>query len=61
MRIKRNKKSGRWKLTDKQITELILHVGDHAGAQGHARQKLEYLQSCSRCYELMKKLFPDKW
>ena len=51
------------KLSDKDIRNLVLHVGDHAGAQGHTKnRKLEYGQCCPGCIKLMRKLFPkNNW
>ena len=50
-----------WNLSTVDIRDLVLHVGDHAGAQGHTKYgKLEYAPCCPECTELMRRLFPTK-
>lgn len=47
------------KLTEEDIIKLILHVGDHAGCQGHIRgTPYEEYGCCKDCEKLMAKLFP---
>ena len=61
---KNNKKTIKvcgWDLSPEDIFSFVLHVGDHAGAQGHTRRKpLEYAESCSECIKVIKKAFPNK-